>query len=111
MVVTHSRIARWALVGIAGLTVAAVSASPAMAANKTYTAKQVARHSSPTDCWTSINGSVYNLTGWIAKHPGGSRPILATCGRDGSALFNGQHSGQSAPEAILRSYNIGTLKK
>ncbi|NCU78096.1 MAG: cytochrome b5 domain-containing protein, partial [Actinobacteria bacterium] len=34
----------------------------------------------------------------------------AICGRDGTASFNGQHSGQRQPEEILASYKIGTLK-
>ena len=49
------------------------------AATGSYTLAQVAIHSSAADCWTAINGSVYNLSAWIARHPGGavtnSRPV------------------------------------
>ena len=96
------------LTGAALITITAV---PANAAQNTYTAKEVAQHSSARDCWTIINGGVYDLTKWIYQHPGGSRPILATCGRNGSSLFNAQHGGQSSAKAILGSYKIGRLGK
>ncbi len=78
---------------------------------KTYTAAQVATHSSQSDCWTIVNGGVYNLTSWVSKHPGGSRAILSMCGEDSSESFNEQHGGQGGPERVLASYKIGTLAK
>lgn len=37
--------------------------------------------------------------------------ILALCGKNGTSIFVAQHSGQSAPENVLASYQIGVLKK
>jgi cytochrome b involved in lipid metabolism len=54
---------------------------------------------------------VYNVTNWINQHPGGSSRILALCGKNGTFMFDGKHSGQSAPENVLASYQIGVLKK
>jgi len=54
---------------------------------------------------------VYDLTKWIARHPGGQREILAICGRDGSSAFNGQHGGDARPEQLLAGFEIGTLVK
>lgn len=76
---------------------------------KTYTLVQVASHAGASDCWTAINGSVYNLTTWIAQHPGGEQAILGICGKDGSAAFNGQHDGDRRAERALASFQIGTL--
>lgn len=73
------------------------------------TAAVVAQHNSRTSCWTSINGSVYDLTSWIPKHPGGEQAILQLCGTDGSAKFNRQHGGDSGKAAVLAGFNIGTL--
>jgi hypothetical protein len=74
-----------------------------------YTAADVAVHNSPGDCWTSINGNVYDVSAWADQHPGGSQRIFQLCGIDGSSLFDGQHSGQPKPETTLAGYQIGVL--
>lgn len=76
---------------------------------KTFTLAQVATHNSEADCYSAINGNVYDLTAFINKHPGGDRNILRICGLDGSSLFNGQHGGDAKPERILAGFEIGTL--
>ena len=76
---------------------------------KTYTIADVAVHNSKTDCWSAINGSVYNLTPWVGKHPGGQQAIAGICGKDGSDAFNGKHGGQARPTTELAGFKIGTL--
>lgn len=76
-----------------------------------YTLAEVARHSTKGDCWTTINGSVYNVTAWIGSHPGGQDAILSLCGKDGSAAFGDQHSGDRRPASELSPFKIGTLSK
>ena len=76
-----------------------------------YTLAQVAQHADSKSCYSAVNGVVYDLTSWIARHPGGQREILAICGRDGSSAFNGQHGGQSRPEQLLAGFEIGALVK
>jgi cytochrome b involved in lipid metabolism len=77
----------------------------------TYTMAQVQAHNSASSCYTTINGSVYDLTQWISQHPGGSRAILSLCGIDGTQKFENQHGGQARPEQELASLKIGTLAK
>lgn len=79
------------------------------AAPTTFTAAQVAAHASVSSCYSSVNGSVYDLTAWISQHPGGSAAIKSMCGADGSAAFNGQHGGQGRPESELAGFKIGAL--
>ncbi len=74
---------------------------------KTYSAADVAAHATQSDCWTIVSGNVYDLTKWISKHPGGSSPIIAMCGKDGTAGFTGQHRGQPKPANELASFKIG----
>lgn len=74
-----------------------------------FTMADVAKHNNQNDCWSAVNGSVYNLTEWIAQHPGGERAILGMCGIDASDAFNNQHGGQGRPERILASMKIGVL--
>lgn len=76
----------------------------------TITMSEVATHAVAEDCWSAVNGKVYNLTDWVNKHPGGSVVIKALCGKDGSAGFTAEHGGKSKPENILASYFIGELQ-
>lgn len=80
---------------------------------------QVATHNQANDCWTVINGKVYDLTDYISRHPGGNT-ILATCGTDGTSLFDqrqtedGQAVGSGSPHSsrakqMLESYYLGDL--
>lgn len=78
---------------------------------KSYTMETVATHNTQSDCWTTINGSVYNVTSWISKHPGGAGAIIGLCGKDGSSAFNGQHGGDRRPASELASFKIGALSK
>jgi cytochrome b involved in lipid metabolism len=97
-----------ALLAAVGLAVVAL-APAAAAAPKTYTAAQVAKHSSASSCWTIVGKNVYDVTKYVAKHPGGASVIKAMCGKDGSAMFRGQHAGESSPTRTLARYRIGTL--
>ena len=74
-----------------------------------YSRADVAKHSKPSDCWTIINGKVYDLTKWIDRHPGGPAVIEMICGKDGTGAFNGQHGGQRRPASELANYVIGSL--
>ncbi|MEN9622029.1 MAG: hypothetical protein RLZZ67_463 [Candidatus Parcubacteria bacterium] len=74
-----------------------------------YTLADVAKHASATSCWVAVRARVYDLTPWIAEHPGGESAILSMCGRDGTQDFMDQHGGQGRPERELVKYNIGTL--
>ncbi len=78
---------------------------------KTFTLADLATHSDRTSCYTTINGSVYDLTNYIDRHPGGASKILRICGKDGTSLFEDQHGGQQKPEQILASLKVGVLAK
>ena len=36
-----------------------------------YTLADVAKHKEPGDCWTAIEGLVYDISDYIGDHPGG----------------------------------------
>jgi len=79
--------------------------------SKTFTLAEVATHSTKDSCYSSIRGTVYDLTAWIYKHPGGANNILKICGKDGTNAFTGKHEGEPKPEQILAGFEIGTLAK
>jgi cytochrome b involved in lipid metabolism len=75
-----------------------------------YTLIEVAKHDVSSDCWSVVSGGVYNLTSWIAKHPGGESAIKGMCGVDGTTGFLAQHNGDTKAVNTLSSYKIGILK-
>jgi Cytochrome b5-like Heme/Steroid binding domain len=81
------------------------------AVGASYSLAQVQTHKSSSDCWTTVNGSVYDVTSFIRQHPGGSSAIISLCGIDGSSAFDGQHGGQARPASELASFRIGSLSK
>jgi cytochrome b involved in lipid metabolism len=86
----------------------AATASSTPAAGS-YVAAEVAEHDTASSCWTTISGTVYDLTSWISRHPGGEAPILSLCGKDGTSAFMAQHGGDQRANAELASFKIGTL--
>jgi cytochrome b involved in lipid metabolism len=51
------------------------------------TASELAKHSSPDDCWTAVSGKVYDLTDFLSQHSGGTQALLPYCGKDGTSAF------------------------
>lgn len=89
---------------------AVTSTTGQLASPTTFSMADVAKHHDASDCWTAIDGSVYNVTSWVNQHPGGSDAIISLCGIDGSSAFNDQHGGQRRPANELAGFKIGTLK-
>lgn len=78
-------------------------------AKTTYTMADVRANATPAKCWSAIDGNVYDLTRWIAAHPGGSSAIRFLCGIDGTNAFKAQHANQSNPMSRLSSFLLGPL--
>lgn len=78
-----------------------------------YTLSDISSHNNKEDCWTVIEGNVYDVTPFILNHPGGLR-ILEGCGIDATSLFTGTsprgrvHS--LVAKNMLKKLQIGTLQ-
>lgn len=90
-----------------------------VADQEVYAAAEVADHNTADDCWTIINGSVYDITSYVPRHPGGDE-ILRACGADGTTLFtqrqdsNSNDVGSGEPHSSsatsqLAQFKIGTV--
>lgn len=87
-------------------------------ATKQIAATTVSEHNSSDDCWLIINNSVYDVTEYVRKHPGG-KEIVRGCGRDATTLFNTRRDGDervgsgtshsSNAKSTLESFKIGVL--
>lgn len=110
----NKRIAALALaatVGLSGTLPTAAQAGPLLTTSpKSYSKAQVAKHNTAGSCWTIVGTNVYNLTGFVHKHPGGSKRIIKLCGKNGTVAFRGQHGTGGKANAVLKPYKIGKLK-
>jgi hypothetical protein len=73
------------------------------------TMDEVASRNTPEQCWTVVEGVVYDMTTFIARHPAGASDIKEMCGEDASEDFLGEHEGQGEPEKWLGTLRIGVL--
>jgi cytochrome b involved in lipid metabolism len=92
----------------------ATSATNQSSQSLSLSLSEIAKHSTPSDCWLLISNKVYNVSSFIAAHPGGSGTIIPNCGKDSTQAYNtkGGNSSHSAnATAMLRDYYIGDLNQ
>jgi len=77
--------------------------------NLPLTLDEVKKHNSADDCWSIIDGNVYDLTNWVDSHPGGKERITAICGEDGTSSFLGKHSNSNSAKSQLTRFELGKL--
>jgi cytochrome b involved in lipid metabolism len=69
---------------------------------------EVAKHSTPEDCWVAVDGGVYNVTDFLDDHPGGKRAITIYAGKDATEQFMMVHR----PEVLVKhgkEFKIGVV--
>ncbi len=84
-----------------------VSSSVPNIKNK-ITVSELAQHKSQNDCWTAINGRVYNITSYIPYHPGGVPQLMKGAGVDSTELFQKFHPWVNL-DSMLAKFIVGTL--
>lgn len=52
-----------------------------------FTWQEVAKHNTAQSAWVIVDDGVYDLTGFVDKHPGGREMMLLAAGRDCTDLF------------------------
>mmetsp|Transcript_30031 Transcript_30031/g.36817 ORF Transcript_30031/g.36817 Transcript_30031/m.36817 type:complete len:461 (-) Transcript_30031:14-1396(-) len=77
---------------------------------KEYTWQEVAKHNSKESAWVYIDDTVYDVTNFLYKHPGGHRMLLLMAGRDITDLFITYHPFTNKPQQMLHKFEIGKLK-
>eukprot|EP00879_Flechtneria_rotunda_P019211 GHRR01020172.1.p1 GENE.GHRR01020172.1~~GHRR01020172.1.p1 ORF type:complete len:455 (+),score=128.97 GHRR01020172.1:287-1651(+) len=77
-----------------------------------YAADEVAQHRTPNDrVWVTYKNGVYDITDFIAQHPGGAAKIMLAAGGSVEPFWGlyQQHQKQEVQD-IIKQYRIGTLK-
>ena len=64
---------------------------------------EVSQHSAKLDSWLIIDGNVYDVSSFEARHPGGRELFRPWAGRDASAPFHAFHPDQEKPRKYLAS--------
>ena len=79
-------------------------------ANETfYTLEEIAEHNKQDDCWTVLNGRVYDVTEYAKVHPGGKKIFLGK-GKDCTELYNKYHPWVNGAY-LIGKYQVGVLKR
>lgn len=69
---------------------------------------ELAEHKSQFDCWTAYKGRVYNITQYIAYHPGGAKQLMVGAGKDCTVQFNKFHAWVNM-DSMMSKCLIGVL--
>ncbi|BEI85332.1 hypothetical protein CcaverHIS002_0507330 [Cutaneotrichosporon cavernicola] len=101
-----------ALVGVTALTLYSTTSTANADApkpnGKFISYEEVQKHNRRDDCWVIIAGNVYDVTDFIAVHPGGAAVILHAAGRDATKVFVPLHPPDSL-QILPKSKHLGPV--
>ncbi|CAD7968528.1 unnamed protein product [Amoebophrya sp. A120] len=69
---------------------------------------EVQKHNKRSDAWMVLGGHVYDVTSYMAYHPGGKGELLRGIGKDATDIYNQAHSWV-AYDTILKSEFLGKV--
>ncbi len=72
--------------------------------NKVFTWEEVSKHNKPDDLWLVVEGKAFDVTKFMARHPGGHRPLLAMAGRDSTEVMNEFHPAPVFDKMLPKFY-------
>ena len=70
----------------------------------TYTVAQVSVHNTKDDLWIIIESKAYDVTSFLAEHPGGWLPMLNMGGKDCTDAFSNYHPSKVYQYQLPRFY-------
>jgi hypothetical protein len=84
--------------------------NPAVPELPGYSRLEVARHHRDDSLWLIIGDAVYDVSAYLAKHPGGAPVLQAYAGQDVTEVFNGLTVHDApAVRALLQRFRIGRV--
>jgi len=81
-------------------------------AERRISQEELARHSSPDDCWMAIDVLVYDFSDYLERHPTPPAVMTPWCGKDATEPYRTKGYGRPhspAADAMLPGYQIGRL--
>ena len=73
-----------------------------------YTLEEIARHNTENSCWLVVDRTVYDVTDFISRHPGGVFAILSKAGTDVTSQYR-WHSKHA--KRLWKRYIIGSVSQ
>ncbi len=77
--------------------------------NRDITSEELATKTSIDECWIAYDGGVYDVTHWLAKHPGGIRAIMSAAGSDATSVMKSLHAPNTLEVFMKRIRKVGTF--
>jgi cytochrome-b5 reductase len=75
----------------------------------TISVEELARHNTKYDCWVAYKGKVYNITQYLAYHPGGEEIVLEWAGKDCTEQYDLHHRWVNI-KATVGKCQVGCLE-
>jgi fatty acid desaturase len=76
---------------------------------KKYSKAEVLKHNKKDDCWIIIDNSVFDITDFLSKHPGGSDILMSRAGEDATTYFITKHGLDNNIKERLNKFKVGEL--
>ncbi|KYK59623.1 hypothetical protein DCS_00756 [Drechmeria coniospora] len=70
---------------------------------------EVAEHNSAKSAWVIIHSNAYDVTDFLAEHPGGPKVILKYAGKDASEEFDPIHPPDTLDKYLDKSKHLGPV--
>lgn len=81
-----------------------------MTIDKRIEPQELSQHSSRQSCWLAIHGTVWDVTCFIDKHPGGANMILSNTGKDATPAYEDFHSPELIEQTLGSDAKRGLLR-
>ena len=72
--------------------------------------QDLSQHNSRQSCWLAIHGTVWDVTSFIDKHPGGASLILSNSGKDATSTYEDFHSPEIVKQTLGLDAKRGLLR-
>lgn len=82
--------------------------SPSGKEARVVTVAELASRRSEDACWVAIHGVVYDLTRFLASHPGGKSILMKVAGEEATDAFSLAHGEETL--ALVQKYVVGVLQ-
>eukprot|EP01006_Ploeotia_vitrea_P026261 TRINITY_DN59234_c0_g1_i1.p1 TRINITY_DN59234_c0_g1~~TRINITY_DN59234_c0_g1_i1.p1 ORF type:complete len:486 (+),score=30.05 TRINITY_DN59234_c0_g1_i1:92-1549(+) len=66
--------------------------------------EEVAKHNTPSSAWIVIHGTVFDVTSFFTRHPGGKNVLKLSAGTDCSWLFETNHATTGSARSLLQHH-------
>merc|ERR1719506_2554387 len=70
---------------------------------------EVQKHTTKDSCWVILHDNVYDLTAFLADHPGGDEVILKWAGKDATKFWSAIHKKEWIVEYIKDEWCLGPV--